>query len=209
MPVSSGLRMPSPCRKPFPRPAVTCVEVAEMPSTWFNTTIGSPWMLALGTAGSVGSHPPSHLRGPAGGAAAPGAPGSHRSPDGGRATGAVVPGDVPADVPADHCRPAAAWATSSLDCASSRSAANRVTCSRCSSNLPLELVSAATAASSLPFASAAALSAFCLSSRAADSLFTCSVRARCKLAMTASELAVSVLAAVSVAMMSSGLVAVR
>ena len=70
-------------------------------------------------------------------------------------------------------------------------------------------MSAATAASWLAFASAAALSAFCLASRAADSLFTCSVRARCRLAITVWELAVRVLAAVAVAMMSSGLVAVR
>src|SRR5271168_4696080 len=92
MPVSSGLRMPSCCRKPFPRPAVTCVDVAEIPSTWLITATGSPGTLALGIMGSVGSHP-SHLRPPLGGADA-GAPGSHRSPD----TGAPGP-----PAPADQC----------------------------------------------------------------------------------------------------------
>src|ERR1700677_37634 len=101
MPVSSGLRMPSPCRKLFPMLAVTCVEVAEMPNTWFITATGSPWMLALGTAGSVGSHSPSHLRPPTGGTAAPGDPVSHRSPDGG------TPGPP---LPADHCRAASSLA---------------------------------------------------------------------------------------------------
>ncbi|CKP43224.1 Uncharacterised protein [Mycobacterium tuberculosis] len=70
-------------------------------------------------------------------------------------------------------------------------------------------MSAATAASWLAFASAAALSAFCLASRAADSVFTRSVRARCRLAITAWELALRVLAAVTVAMISSGLLALR
>ena len=78
MPVSSGLRMPSYCRKPFPIWAVTCVEVAEIPSTWLSTAIGSPGTLALGIIGSVGSQP-SHLR-PLMGPAGAGNPGSQRSP---------------------------------------------------------------------------------------------------------------------------------
>nr|AAC46193.1 MAV432 [Mycobacterium avium] len=53
------------------------------------------------------------------------------------------------------------------------------------------------------------LVAFCSASRAADSLLTCSVRACCSLAITVCELAVRLLAAASVAMMSSGLRAVR
>lgn len=175
---------------------MTCVEVAEMPSTWLITAIGSPGMLALGTIGNVGSQAPSHLRAPPDGAAAPGVPVSHRSPD--------APG------PVDPCRAAASrLAASSLACAWFRSAASRIMSSRCSSNFCLELVSAATAASWLDLASAAALSAFCLASRAADSLFSCSVRACCSLAITVCELAVRFLAAASVAMMSSGLLAVR
>ncbi|COU96790.1 Uncharacterised protein [Mycobacterium tuberculosis] len=48
-----------------------------------------------------------------------------------------------------------------------------------------------------------------MASRAADSVFTRSVRARCRLAITAWELALRVLAAVTVAMISSGLLALR
>ncbi|BAX92298.1 hypothetical protein MSG_02149 [Mycobacterium shigaense] len=189
--------MPSCCRKPFPIWAVTCVEVAEIPRTWLITATGSPGTLALGTIGSVGSQP-SHLRPPTGGADA-GAPGSQRSPDVGP-PGAPRPVDQVAE---------ASWACWSFSWAASRSAASRVTCSRWSSNFCFELVSAATAASWLAFASVAALSAFCLASRAADALFTCSVRARCRLSITFWELADRVRAAVAVAMMSSGLRAVR
>lgn len=167
---------------------MTWVEVAEMPSTWLITAIGSPGTLALGIIGRVGSQAPSHCR-PADGAGAPADPVSQRSPE---------PG-------VDSWRLAA----SSLAWAWSRSVASRIICSRCSSNFCRELVSAATAASWLALASAAALSAFCLASRAADSLLTCSVRACCSLAITVCELAVRVLAAASVAMMSSGLRAVR
>src|SRR5690242_3994655 len=81
MPVSSGLRMPSCCRKLLPMPAVTWVEVAEMPSTWLITAIGSPGTLALGIIGKVGSHAPSHRRPPPDGGGAPCDPVSHRSPD--------------------------------------------------------------------------------------------------------------------------------
>ncbi|PQM47459.1 hypothetical protein C1Y40_02346 [Mycobacterium talmoniae] len=70
-------------------------------------------------------------------------------------------------------------------------------------------VSLATAASWLAWASATAWSAFCLASRASDSLLTCSVRARCSLVIACSELADSVWPALAVAIMSSGVVAVR
>src|SRR5262249_34893535 len=54
-PVSVGLRMPNCCRNCLPMFAVTCDEVAEMPSTELMIAIGSPLTKALGTMGKVGS----------------------------------------------------------------------------------------------------------------------------------------------------------
>src|SRR5579884_1276558 len=196
IPVSSGLRMPSFCRKPRPMLAVTCDEVAEIPRTVLMIAIGSPGTLALGTIGKVGSHSPAHCLRSLPRRAAPGAPVSHRSPE--RAPAGAPPAD------ADQLR-----AASSLAWAALRSAARRLASDCCSLNLRWASVSAATAASWLDCASAAARSAFCLASRAADSLFTCSVRARCRFTITCRELAVRVRLAVAVAMMSSGLAAVR
>src|ERR1700724_2193560 len=56
IPVSVGLMMPSWVRSCRPMFAVTCDEVAEMPSRELMIAIGSPLTNALGTAGSVGSH---------------------------------------------------------------------------------------------------------------------------------------------------------
>src|ERR1700675_4597496 len=56
IPVSVGLMMPSWVRNCRPMFAVTCDEVAEMPSRELMIAIGSPLTNALGIAGSVGSH---------------------------------------------------------------------------------------------------------------------------------------------------------
>src|ERR1700740_2924635 len=55
-PPSLGFRRPMLVRNCGPMSAVTCDEVAEMPSTELMIAIGSPPTKALGTAGSVGSH---------------------------------------------------------------------------------------------------------------------------------------------------------
>src|ERR1700739_1950226 len=55
-PLSVGFRMPMLVRNCRPMSAVTCDEVAEMPSTELMIAMGSPLTKALGTAGSVGSH---------------------------------------------------------------------------------------------------------------------------------------------------------
>ena len=169
--------------------------------------MGSPGTLALGTIGSVGSQSPAHWPPLPGGALGePGAAGSQRSPEGPDVDAARGPAPgPPAD--ADQLR-----AASSLAWAALRSSARRLTSCCCSPNLRCTSVSSATAAFWLDWASATALSAFCLANRAADSLFTCSVRARCKLSITCRELAARVWPAAAVAMTSSGLaveVAVR
>ena len=140
---------------------------------------GSPGTLALGICGSVGSHPSplaaaNRLGGPRGSCrrsrvsavARPRCTGTTRRPARIRELGRTV------------------W---SAACASSRSAAG-ATCSRWSSNLCLDSVSAATAASWLDFASAAALSAFlCLAAAPPTPCSPVRSRARCRLAMTASS----------------------
>src|ERR1700761_1682437 len=192
---------PSCCRKLRPILEVTSEEVAEIPRTLLRIAMGSPGTLALGIIGNVGSHSPAHWPPlPRGALGEPGAAGSQRSPEDDAARG-PAPGP-PAD--ADQLR-----AASSLVWAALRSSANRLTSCCCSPNLRWMSVSAAAAAFWLDWASATALSAFCFASRAADSLFTCSVRARCRLSITCRELAARLCPAAAVAMTSSGLAAVR
>jgi hypothetical protein len=59
-------------------------------------------------------------------------------------------------------------------------------------NVCCAFVSAETAVCWLASASTTALSAFCFANRAADSLFTCSVRARWRSVMTCCELTANV-----------------
>src|SRR5262249_27049319 len=108
-PVSVGLRMANCCRNCLPMFAVTCDEVAEMPSTELMIAIGSPLTKALGTMGKVGSQTEaSHLPVlPC--PAAELAPGASQ-----RSTGAPGVGTCAADV--DHV----ARAASSLAFAASR-----------------------------------------------------------------------------------------
>src|SRR3984957_8709095 len=192
------------CRKLRPILEVTSDEVAEIPSTLLMIAMGSPGTLALGTCGSVVSQSPAHWPPlPWGRAGDPGAAGSHRSPGGPdvEAAWSLAPGP-PAG--ADQLR-----AASSLAWAALRSSARRLASCCCSPNLRCTSISSATAAFWLDWASATALSAFCLAHRAADSLFTWSVRARCKLSITCRELAARVWPAAAVAIMSSGLAALR
>ena len=180
---------------------VTSDEVDIVPRTLLRIATGSPGTLALGTCGSVGSHAPSHWPLlPVGRLGEPGAAGSQRSPGDDAARG-PAPGP-PAG--ADQLR-----AASSLAWAAFRSSARRLTSCCCSPNLRWASVRAATAAFWLDWASTTALSAFCLANRAAESLFNCSVRARSRLSITCRELAAKVWPAAAVAIMSSGLVAVR
>ena len=152
-----------------------------MPSTVLMIAMGSPLTNALGIAGNVGSHRlTSQL--PAAGAGAAGA--RSQSADG-FDWGAAGFGCPLAD--ADHVR-----ASASLACAALRSAVSWSSWPCWSRNVCCADVSADTAASWLACASTAAWSAFCLASRAADSLLTCSVRARCRLAMTCCALAARV-----------------
>src|SRR6202034_3276037 len=192
---------PNCCKKLRPMLDVTSDEVDIVPRTLLRIATGSPGTLALGTCGSVGSHAPSQLPPlPCGRLGEPGAAGSHRSPgdDAARCPASGPPAD------ADQVR-----AASSLDWAALRSSANRVTSCCCSPNLRWAPVSAATAAFWLDCAAPTALSAFCLASRAVDSLFSCSVRARCRLSITCCELVARVWPAAAVAIMSSGFLAVR
>src|SRR5947209_11052261 len=183
---------------------VTSDEVDIVPRTLFRIAIGSPGTLALGTCGSVGAHAPRQLPPlPVGRPGEPGAAGSHRSPgDPGDDAARCPASGPPAD--ADQLR-----AASSLDWAALRSSASRVTSFCCSPNLRWAPVSAATAAFWLDCASPTALSAFCLASRAVDSLFSCSVPARCRLSITRCELVASVWPPAAVETMSSGFLAVR
>src|ERR1700759_5279201 len=161
---------------------VTSDEVDIVPRTLLRIAIGSPGTLALGTIGNVGSHSPAHLSPlPRGALGEPGAAGSHRSDDAARGPAPGPPAD------ADQLR-----AASSLAWAALRASARRLISCCCSPNLRWTSTNAATAAFWLDWASATALSAFCLANRAAESLFTCSVRARCKLSITCRELAARV-----------------
>ena len=85
---------------------------------------------------------------------------------------------------------------------------SRSSCTCWSPNVLCAWVSASTAESWLACASATALSAFCLASRAADSLLTCSVLARWRSAITCCDEIASVWPAAAVSMMSAGSLAV-
>ena len=156
--------------------------------------IGSPLTKALGMAGRVRSH----WLDCAPGAFAPGV----RSQS--AATG-VAPGAAAGAAGAGAAgRAAASLAWAALRCALRRSSS---ACwepnTRCAS------VRLATAASWLDCASAAALSAFAFASRAADSRLTCSVRARCRSAITCWELMAIAWPAAAVRRASAGSAAVR
>src|SRR6202045_2287152 len=132
IPVSVGLMMPSWVRNCRPMFAVTCDEVAEMPSRELMIAIGSPLTNALGIAGSVGSHrEASQLLVLLCGAAGP-APGVlQRSPGVAAAGTAAGAGQE-------------ARAASSRALAASRSAANRSTAAFWSPNCRCTSVSAVT-----------------------------------------------------------------
>ena len=154
-----------------------------MPSTALMIAIGSPLTNALGIAGSVGSH----RRVPVAG----GRVGPRRAVPSPPAGFDATPrrGRWLARPPAPTtCGPRRAWP--------GRPRARRSACPVRPAGPEglLRRVSAETAASWLACASMTAWSAFCLASRAADSLLTCSVRARCRSAITCWALAASVCA---------------
>ena len=131
--------------------------------------IGSPLTNALGIAGSVGSHAVSQFPVPE--SRAPGARSQFAAGSPAAAAAGWAAGWPPAG--ADQLR-----AASSLACAAARSAVSWSSSACCDLNVCCACVSAETAVCWLASASVTAVSAFCLANRAADSLFTCSVRAR-------------------------------
>ncbi len=191
-PVGVG-RMPIFWRNWRPMFWVTCAEVDEIPRTVLMMAIGSPLTNALGIAGSVGSHAVSHFW-PAWAGAAGARSQSPAAACGGR-PGAGAVGALDAD---------ALFTWASWACADARSAVSRFSSPCWALNVCCACCSAATALSWLVWALTVAWSAFCLASRAADSRLTCSVRARCRSAMTLSLLAASVCPVAAVLTMSPG-----